>query len=258
MKKVLCVGRGYVGGALANFEGFDAISHKAFLDNPEVILDYDVLVNTAGVIGHRKCEEAGYDEVIEANVHLPLFMQTEALRYKKDFIHLSTIGIVETQVAPSLTVHDTEPPFYAHEHTFIYPHNLYCASKIISDHMLSKRKNLILRLPWVLVADVFESRIENWDSVQDTWCSTLSIELLAKFIQQNHGAIGTYHIADAHVYFPAFVSDVLGKHLPIRTDYPSNMTAAVPLDTEKAARMLKALDIELKHKSDSQLREQQW
>ena len=258
MKKTLCIGRGYIGKALSKYEGFTTISHQDFVENPDQINAYNIVVNTAAITGDRKCKEAGYDAVIDANVKFALSMQAEVLKRKKNFIQLSTVGIVETQVAPSLSLHDTEPPFYVHEHTFVYPHNLYCASKILNETAIGKRKHLILRLPWVLVEGVFQSRIQHWDSIQDTWCSVLTIETLVKVIQNHSFLIGTYQIANAHVYFPHFISEQLGKELPIRKSYPTDMTAAVPVSTEKASEILKTLGINLKSKSKAQIRFEQF
>ena len=238
--KILCVGRGYIGTALAEHYGFTAISHQLFLENPELLIDTDAVVNTAGIVGHGKCDEAGYDEVIKANVDFALTLQTETLKRGGHFIQLSTIGISEKQVAPSISRHDSKLPFTVREGTFVFPHNLYCASKILNESVVSRRQHTILRLPWVLVGGVFESRLQNWKSVQDTWCSVLGVEHLIKVIKHvaYYKTTGTYHVADRHVYFPEFIKQQLGKHLPIRADYPKNMTAAVPVDTCSIERIL--------------------
>ena len=242
MKKILCVGRGYVGKALAKYADFSVISHQAFLENPDSLLGFDSVVNTAGITGHRKCDEAGYDATIEANVAFASYLQGEVIKRKKNFIQLSTIGISKAQVAPNVqyahrqyrTGFNPEPPFYVNEHMPIYPHNLYVASKILNEQVISKRKYCILRLPWVLVEGVFESRAKHWDAVQDTWCSILRIQTLVEAVKcASQGVIGTYHLSDAHVYFPEFINELLGKQLPIRTDFPENMTAAVPVSTAK-------------------------
>ena len=36
-----------------------------------IVMNFDVLINCAAIVGQGKCERAGYDAVMEANVYLP-------------------------------------------------------------------------------------------------------------------------------------------------------------------------------------------
>ena len=234
--KILCVGRGYIGKALGKEKDFEAMPHTYFIENPDCVRSFDAIVNTAGIIGDGKCQKADYSDVIEANVEFPRRMQAYVLKHKKQFIHLSTVGISEVQVAPPNSAYgNDEPPFYVTEHMPVYPHNLYCASKILSEEAVKKRKNIIFRLPWMFIKGVIEDRIQNWDFIQDTWCSYVTIQTLATAIRHatQGTVIGTYHLSDGHVYFPDFIREKIGQSLPTRTDCPKAMTAAVPVGTVK-------------------------
>ena len=227
--KILCVGRGYLGKALAEFDDFDVISHQTFTKYPDVVSDYNGVVNCAGIVGHRKCDEEGYDPVIEANVKFAVTLQNNCLAHGVHFIQPSTIGI-------SLRQWSTAPEFLVSESMPIYPHNLYCASKILNEHALNQQNTTILRLPWVVVPGTFESRIQNWKEVQSTICSIIELEDLrcALLNTLRKRAVGVYNIKTTDVYFPDFIKARFGLDLPERETGTNNMTASVPMDTRKA------------------------
>ena len=72
MKKVLIVGRGLLGTFLAKHLPHDVTlcSHEEWQRLWDCD-DFDVLINCAAIVGQGKCERAGYDAVMEANVYLP-------------------------------------------------------------------------------------------------------------------------------------------------------------------------------------------
>ena len=235
MTKILAVGRGYIGKALNHYKEFELISHSKFLEDPGVVLGYEGVVNTAGIIGHRNCDAAGYEAVMKANVAFPLRVQAACLKANVRCIQLTTVGISELQVAPTADIRfRVNMP--------VYPHNLYCASKILLEASLRNKLCILLRLPWVVVEGVFRDRIKNWTSVQDTWASVLEVPDLYKSILKLTQPIdddmdrlypknsGLYQLKSYDVYFPDFIKSHLDMELPIRTDYPRDMTAAVPLE----------------------------
>ena len=234
--KILCIGRGYIGRALAAFDGFEVLSHQEVLSHPERLAAYKGVVNCAGIVGHRKCQDAGYTAVIDANVRLPQHLHQLCQHKNIAFLQLSTVGISKKQVA----LRSTER---VSEEMSVYPHNLYCASKLLSEVTLKETACVLFRLPWVVVPGVFESRFKNWDAVQDTHTSLLEISDLAAAIlavvKRFHSycpvAPGVYHLKSRDVYFPEFVAAVLGMELPARQTYPADMTAAVPMETCRAA-----------------------
>ena len=223
--KILVIGRGYVGKALEAYDEFDVISHTVFLTIPAIVEDYDAVVNAAGIVGYQKCNEAGYDAVIEANVKFPITVQAACAEYGAIFFQLTTVGISRVQVAPtsdvSFSVNDP-----------IYPHNLYCASKILLEVSLKREFGFILRMPWVVDKGVFESRVQHWDAVQDTYTSVLEIEDLRASIldlvsnPKRYKPIysdaeypvtsGIQHLKSYDVYFPDFINKLLSSNLPIR------------------------------------------
>lgn len=222
--KVLVLGRGYIGKALSVYEEFDVVSHSQLLRVPALVDGYDAVVNAAGIIGHRQCEAAGYDAVIAANVEYPLKVQAVCERADILFFQLTTVGISKAQVAPSrdIVFREGDP---------VYPHNLYCASKLLLEASL--KGGIVLRMPWVVATGVFQSRVKNWQAVQDTYTSILTIEDLRTSIlalmSESQLCSGLFHLKSADVYFPDFINQLLSLDLPLRKEYPRDMTAAVPI-----------------------------
>ena len=223
--KILVIGRGYIGKVLDAYDEFDVVSHNQLLGIPALVEGYDAVVNAAGIVGHRKCNEAGYAAVIEANVKFPITVQAVCAQYGVTFIQLTTVGISRVQVAPTSDIcFSLKMP--------VYPHNLYCASKILLEASLIGKPAIILRLPWVVDKGVFESRVKNWDMVQDTYTSVLEIEDLRKAIFKYPVNSGVFHLKSYDVYFPDFINKLLSSNLPIRKEYPNDMTAAIPISRD--------------------------
>lgn len=230
--KILCIGRGYIGKALSAFEGFDVISHQDFLSNEDVVVDYAGVVNCAGIVGHRNCDTAGYAAVLEANVGFPVKVANRCRASGIRFFQTSTIGM-------SLQQSSRRKGFSVDETMPVYPHNLYCASKMLAEQAVAGKQTVILRLPWVVVPGTFESRIHNWTSIQATFCSILELEDLRDILRNacEKRAVGVFHIKSRNVYFPDYIQAHFGLELPLRGEIPTAMTAAVPMDATLAKRV---------------------
>ena len=234
---ILCVGRGYIGKALSEYDNFEVISHKDFLVKP-LIENYQAVVNCAGITGDGKCTQVGYAETVKANVEFPLKVEEICTMAGVPFIHFTTTGISKKQVAGDLTESLAED-------MPVYPHNLYCTSKILCESTLRNRNTVIFRLPWVIAPGVFESRIKNWTAVQDTYTSILEIkdlaDIICKIVEKQKtdfhtyypAKVNTFHLKTSDVYFPDFIKNNYGLDLPIRKEYPSSMTAAVPVNNSR-------------------------
>ena len=232
------MGRGYVGKSLGLYNGFDLVSHTDVVDAD--LSEYDAVVNAAGIIGHQRCDEAGYDAVINANVSFPVRLYRSCYSASTPFIQLTTTGISEVQIALSSDVgFGLNDP--------IYPHNLYCASKVLLESLLSGKKwCFMLRMPWVFIKGVFENRIRGWTHIQDTYTSVLDIDDLVLAIRKVVDSVptgfqsiysdiqfpsghGTYHVKSRDVYFPEFINGLLDTDLQVKSGHPRDMTAAIPI-----------------------------
>lgn len=241
--KVLVIGRGTVGSALAEFQGVTAISHKSL--GPDSLDDFDILVNCAGIGGYGRCKAAGHSEVMTANVQLALDLQNYCLSRGVPFVQLSTMGVYAKQVKPLLVYSMDGKPDFITEDCRVYPHNLYCSSKIIAEQLLAEkivdgRGTYILRMGWLVGTDSFRQRARQFGSVQNTYCGITYPETLIKVLhnivrksEDSFFKVGIYNLQSKTVWFPLYVKEILGYGLPCRDDYPKDMTSAVPLDTTK-------------------------
>ena len=232
MKKILIVGRGVVGrNLIAKMLNTDIISHNNVFD-----LDfsrYSIIVNCAGIAGAGACEQAGQEAVSQANVDFPIELAQKCEDSHTKFIQLSTVGVYEPQVCPTLNGFQLLT-----EEASVKSHNSYIASKIAMEKALAEYNCYILRLPWLYSLERFKERFSTWSHVQDTYVSIVEVETLANaihFIKSVYVPTGVYNIATCVVYFP-FLANLLGYELPIRTDYPESMSSAVPVSTAKAEK----------------------
>ena len=229
--KILVVGLGTVGSRLVSYDGFEGIHHNEFNDD---LSGYTAVVNCAALAGSGKCSSDYYDKVMEANVRFPLRMYKACARYGIPFIHFSTSGVYGDQVA-------VEPSYVGlKEIDFVYPHNLYCGSKLLSESVLlssyeEKCPLFIFRLPWLVIPSQYVSRANVWDLVQGTYTSVLEVKMLADACVGVVGSMksGVYNVASDVVWFPSFFREMTGVSKRVRYDAEKNMTSACPIDNSK-------------------------
>lgn len=218
--KITCIGRGTIGKALSLFNGFEVISHT-----DEIDMGGDMIVNCAGIVGDAKCDN--YKDVVNANVEHAVALSN----IQRPIIQFSSAGVYAKQYCKTSTdkLKEGDP---------VYPHNLYCASKILMENALAKYANTyILRIPFVEVEGLGE-RYKNYQWVQDGYCSIVTPETIASVIKRilkKHLKSGVYNIRSKEVYFPSFVNNYLDTPLEIRYDPPGkSSTANVVLNVDKA------------------------
>lgn len=231
--KILVVGLGVIGSELASFDDFDGIHHTEL--GSVDLADYDMVINCAAIAGASKCKDAGYDAVMEANVDFPRRLYSVCKGHGKPMVHLSTSGIYFDQVAGGDERYWEGSP--------IQPHNLYCASKIVSESVLMSRASrhapvFIFRLPWFVHPQRFKDRLKTWSYVQGTYTSIVTGETLSQACikiarTKPFWASGIYNVATETVWFPDFFIKMTGETRPVRVDYEEDMTSAVPLDTRR-------------------------
>ena len=225
--RILSVGRGFIGKYLGEHENIDVVSHKESFD----LTPYDAVINTAGIVGDRKCQKHIWQEIVDANISIPDILSFLAMQRGIPFFQLSTTGMYHPQSCPELKgfikPKETETPV-------IY--NTYVESKVAAEEVI-EGEAYVLRLP--LFSDELAVRAKNWQFVQDTYLSLINrddlLGILFEFLEKRP-ELGIYNVATGMTYLPAYLKK-LGIDLPIRIEVPETMTSAVPIDTEKYERI---------------------
>ena len=226
-KKILVVGLGNIGKRLIESHKFEGCSHAdAFTKDFSA---YAAVVNCAGIAGYGKCAINSIDAVIKANVKLPLRLATACEEADAHFIQLSTAGVYAKQVCPHLEISpELDSRIYQSENSPIKKHNLYVESKILMEEALDTYPTYIFRFCFYLSDTLAKRSFASWNQVQATYLSILRHETLEKAIPT-----GIYNIASDVVWLPDLVRRY-GFDLPERDSYPEDMTASVPISTQKA------------------------
>lgn len=220
--KVLCVGLGFIGKLLTEFDEFDGVHHKEF--KPLMLKNYDACVNTAGIAGYSACKQSNRDAVFSANVQYAMHLKASCVATDTLCFQLSTTGMYMPQTCP-----DIEDFVLPHEDSPTRPYNLYVGSKLELEKVVTDC--YMFRLP--LVFDKEFTIRAKWKYVQSTYLSILYPQDLyhhiVNFIKMkpNHGI---YNVASKVVYLPDLFKD---QDLLIKRDYASDMTSALPIDTKK-------------------------
>ena len=221
---ILVVGAGTIGKPLAKHPYFRIVPRDEF--HPHLLSSVSALVNCAGIVGDAKCKEAGFDEVMKANVDLPMTFAAMCRHADIPLFQPSTTGVYKRQ-----TCEDLNSDTYAIIGEETYPHNLYCASKLLMEKELEHRA-VVIRLPWFCNIDALRKRAENWKYVQDTWTSyfyTATLQHAVMNLLERRIRTGLFQVSSGIHYFPDYVKEVLGKDLEIRTDHARDMTSAIPI-----------------------------
>ena len=231
MENILVIGKGFIGTELDKFDEFTTIHRK---DLATVLLEETTaVVNTAAIVGYKKCKDAGYDEVMKSNVSFAYNLAQNCSNRGLPFFQFSTTGIYAQQICTTLEgfiePRETSPTF---------PHNLYTASKMLMEQALHQFNNTyIFRIPWFKQINVFKNRAQNWNYVQNTWTSmvysTTLKNAIISVVHQNTPS-GIYNIADETVFFPHFIENIIKAELEICSEHDVDMTSSIPISTQKA------------------------
>ena len=218
---ITVVGAGIVGTALLTYPHvrllqsaeWDAFSSH---ERSAVLAKTELFVNAVAIAGSPKCEAVGYANVMAVNVAKALAYLKQVAAHDVPVVVLSTTGVYATTTSltrePAQTI---DSP--------VYPHNLYCASKLLMEQVCQDAR--ILRIPWFFTGDYLQQRAKAWRVVQDTYTSYLESERLYVCLCQLADAPpGLYQCHSGIVYLP----DMLPA-LPVRTEVPTGMSAAVPI-----------------------------
>lgn len=233
MRKILCVGRGYVATALERDPRVDVVSRSDPFVYDFDFSPYAAIINCAGIVGDRKCSESKWQNVRLANVVLPhrLLQLSEAKGLK--FIQPSTVGVYIPQTCEEFKGFELRT-----ETDNVEAYNAYVKSKLEMEEILQREGDCyIFRMAWFGDAEMFKDRVKNWDYIQDTYtsiCQPESLLLAIKSVVDKDIDFGLYNISSMIIYFPDYISKLLGRVIPRRTDYPETMTSSVPVTAAKA------------------------
>lgn len=220
---ITVIGGGVIGTALGGYNDVILLRRRLWESLTEstrkdLLDDTDVLVNAAAIAGAAKCKEAGYAEVLYANVFKARQYTDIALAHNVPMVLLSTRGLYKQQTMPkrpdgNIGALRVGAP--------VYPHNLYCASKILMEQAVPEARHF--RLP--MFEETLKRKDEQWSWVQDTYTSYITADRLMECLRLLRNARpGIYQAQSEVVYLP----DVFPK-MTVRHDAPPHMTASVPL-----------------------------
>ena len=207
MDKYLAVGRGSVGSVFSTEEHFDLSSHHDWEDQDLSI--YSGMVCTAGICNEPTCQNMRMDEVLKANVDLPMRMLRAAKALNIPFVAFSTTAVYGR---PGIRSEDDD----------VNPHNRYTASKIMMEYALLREGNsrlFIFRIPFVVLftnhPNDFGARVSKWPKCEDVTASIvyrgdLRNAVIRALKCELSG--GIYNIASGDVHFPRFLEDRFGWH----------------------------------------------
>lgn len=229
MKKYLVVGRGLIGSIFSEDSRFDLVSHDEWqnrnLDN------YSGMVCAAAISTEAQCQKARMEEVLRANVELPLRMLKLAMARNIPFVAFSTAGVYREAGMRK-------------EEDDVSPHNRYTASKIMMEYALQNEAYQHLftfRIPFVVLFSTHPndlgSRVANWKKCEDVTASIVfraHIKYPVKRALKKSAPGGIYNIASGTIHFPTFLKDRFGWCGDI---VPNGMLGKTPnsaLDIRKA------------------------
>ena len=235
MKKYLVVGGGLIGQSLGRLPEFDLTSHESWFTTKD--LDkYDGYVCAAALSNNPYCQKVTWQEVVEANVNLPVSILHVARKNGKPFVALSTSGLYRQ-------------PGFRNEQDDIEPHNRYTASKIMMEYALGMDTTLevspcyIFRIPFVFFDSThindMEARVSQWPQCEDVETSIIYKKelhgaILAALLAPYDNLQGIYNLSSEEVLLAKFVRDKLNYRGEIVPAHSMGRTPSTCLDVTKA------------------------
>ena len=234
---ILIIGKGFIGSEL--FASFAKVDHTpcslmSHDENWETVIRRErpqLVVNAAAMTGQKKCNEASWDAVEEANVKLPMKITDTALAVGSKCLLFSTTSVYSQ---PHSTPKDEE--------CSRYPSNSYVESKIEMENAVESTDVVVFRVPSVIGSGYYPSdflnRIRTWQKVQWCYISLLYIDTLCCAVAHiaRHKVRGIFNISNFDfACLPKFVKSYY-KELPIWEDsqIPADFTQGHLADTTKA------------------------
>ena len=227
VKKIGVVGAGLVGSCFKGLDNFQVVHRNEWKDK---IQSWAGVVNCAGIIGLKQCERVSFDDVLRANVVLPLEMAESALMLNIPFVQFSTAAVYRRENLTDSVTEDMP----------LYPYHTYGASKILMESLLPS-KTFIFRIPMVSTfsgaENDFEEKIKRWIQVEDANISMVYRQTLIEAVSNAlKGDIpqGIYNVASKSVYLPSYVRERCGRAVEMVSADKLNRPPAITLEVSKA------------------------
>ena len=227
MDKYLVVGRGLVGSIFLEDSRFDIVSHDEWQNRN--IDDYSGMVCAAAISTEAACLAVTMEEVIKANVYLPLRLLKQAKARDVPFVVFSTAGVYRTA---GVRTEDDD----------VHPHNRYTASKIMMESRLMEESYpylYIFRIPFVVLfnnhPNDLSARVQNWKQVEDVTASVVyraALEGSVTAAMRGEAEGGIYNISSGDVHFPRFLEDRFGWRGEVVPAHSLGRTPNSRLDTD--------------------------
>ena len=236
MKRVLIVGRGLLGTFLASRLAHDITlcSHEEWQHLWECD-NFDVVINCAAIVGQGKCEKAGYDAVMKANVYLPEAICHAVWTRDKYAILFSTEGVYRERLCSRERTPENAP---------LAAPNLYVASKILMEAQCNRsslNRSVIFRLGRLHLStehpNDFLNIIGKWKFVADRHQALLTPPRLLSALEFciANKTKGLYNLADRDIIdLPAFVNKHGHQEFEIQSNLSPSMTPCQRMDIKKA------------------------
>lgn len=232
---ILIIGAGFIGCEIASRispKDRKLVSHT---DDWKTIIARErpsLVVNTAGIVGQKKCGDAAWEDVTSANIDLPLQIAETALNYGSKCLLFST-GAVYAKP------HSTPKPEDAERSKI---DNFYVQSKIQMEDAVRGLDVMVFRIPSVVGAGCHQwdylNRIRRLQWVQNCYTSLLNTQVLYEAVLnvKRQKVRGIFNIASpGFVHLPTYVKQHY-KKLPIWQDHqiPKGFADTHILDITKA------------------------
>lgn len=229
-KKIGVVGAGLVGSCFLDLDDFEVVHHNEWKD---AVWNWMGIVNAAGIIGIGPCQEATYDQLIQANVKLAVDMCDYAANLKIPFLTFSSTAVYRRPPDLEERLPEDAP---------LYPYNAYGASKILMEGCLPKEHCFIFRLPRVDTETDSEKdfgpKLKNWRVVERVHQSFVFRDEIIRSVRNamNNQTrfYGIYNIASVDVYLPDYIKAKYGWEGLVVPAHSLNLSPAVMVDTSKA------------------------
>lgn len=207
MDKYLVVDRGLVGSIFLNDSQFDVVSHDEWYNHN--LDDYNGMMCTAAISTEAECQKVRMEDVLKANVELPLQMLQAAKSKNAPLVAFSTAGVYQSA---GVRVEDDD----------VDAHNRYTTSKIVMEYALMNEtysRLFIFRAPFVVLFSArvndLGQRVQTWAKCEDVTASIvyradLRHAVIRALDHERPVAGGIYNIASGIVHFPTFLEDRFG------------------------------------------------
>ena len=242
--KYYVIGRGLIGSIFKDDPGYELFSHteweRVFLDVGSKLVSSGVkgFVCTAALAGNDVCDARPMDEVMAANVGLPVEMLHMARLTNTPLIAFSTSSVYKTGV------------YNATEGDDLHPHNRYVASKIAMEYALSTTlakhpvqydKLYVFRIPLAILNNNhprdFPEKIKKWERCENVYTSVVFYQDLLDAVNnvfREDIPGGIYNVASKLIHLPSYIKEHFGWEGEVVPAYSMTKTPPITVSTLKA------------------------